>query len=393
MSRMAVAAVLVAVCGLCATACAKGDAADADTWTFYSPNPVTGTQAAYTTFEKIGFQIAARKINASGGIGGHKVKVAVQDTQDNQGRLLQLVRQDCEDSLVVLGPLVSNLAAVTFPVAESLQCPTITSSAAATGLTGPKKKWTYAYSAAAPDLTTGALQTMSKKLHPKRAVVVTDNENNSALVQANVALRALKKLGIVHQQVFVTNSMTNYGPVASKISGFKPDLVVLATQDTDGVGVLKALRDDETRAAILIAQSAYAGLFTKQPASVMNGTYNYTEFPVLADDSAEVRKFVAEYKKESGGESPNQIAAQAHDLLYLTKYVIEKAELQPPTSNSLRADREKFVSTLAGLKGVKYGGLDEPFTMGADHYGVHDGAVLKWTDGKQIVFGPATAKS
>lgn len=385
-------ALLVLACALLTAACSSGkDSGDSNTWTFYSPNPLTGAQSAYSTFEKFGFKLAEQKINAAGGIGGRKVKVVLQDTQDSQGRLLQLVRQDCEDSLAVLGPLVSNLAAVTFPVAESLQCPTITSSAAATGLTGPQKKWTYAYSSAAPNLTTGAVQTMASKLDIKRAVVVTDNENNSALVQANVGISALKKLGIAHQQVFVTNAMTNYGPVASKIEAFNPDLVLLATQDTDGVGVLKALRDDQTDASILIAQSAYTGLFTKQPAAVMNGTYTYSEFPVLASEAPEVRGFVGDYKKASGGELPNQIATQAYDLLFLVKHVIEKANLEPPTSDSLASERSKFVQTLSALEGARFGGLDEPFTMGTDHYGVHKGAVLKTVNDKQVVFGPATA--
>jgi branched-chain amino acid transport system substrate-binding protein len=338
--------------------------------------PVTGPYANYAVEFRLGFEIARDELNAAGGIAGRQIQLAILDTQSNNGQVVSLMRQACADSIAVLGPSMSNEAQVAFPVANGMTCPAISSSATSSGLTDKNRPWTFTYASPASIITPEAVALLADKLKPKHAVVVIDRGDAAANDQGPLAEKTLKAKGVDTQVLTVSGNDLDFGPVVTRIGGLDADLVVLSTTDKGAVGVLKELKRTQSKAMVLITQSAFTPLVTATGAETLEGVYRYTEFDPMASSDPRVANFVATFKSRNNGRSPTQLATQTYDLLFLVKYLIE----QDGVVDDGAAGRKAMISKLAALK--DWPSISGPMSIAPGGYAMKPVTVLVFHDGK-----------
>ncbi len=341
--------------------------------------PITGPYANYAVEFRLGFEIARDEINAKGGIAGRKLELSIIDTQSNNGQVVGLVREACGDSFVVLGPSMSNEAQVAFPVANGIGCPSISSSAAASGLTDKNRPWTFTYASPASVITPQAVELLADKLKPKRAVVVIDKGDAAANDQGPLAERSLKAKAIDTQVLSVSGNDVDFGPIVTRIAGFDPDLVVLSTTDKGAVGVLKEMRRTQSKAAILITQSAFTPLVFATGPAMLEGVYRYTEFDPTSSTDPRVMAFVETFKSRNDGRAPTQLSTQTYDLLFLVKYLFEQTQASG-APDKLPSERKAFADKLASLK--DWPSISGPLSIVPGGYAVKPVTVLVFHGGK-----------
>lgn len=353
--------------------------AQADEWRLSTLLPITGPYANYAVEFRLGMEIARDEINAAGGIGGRKVALSILDTQSNNGQVVSLTRQACENNFVVLGPSMSNEAQVAFPIANKAECPAVSSSAAASGLTDKNRPWTFTYASPASVITPQAVDLLVDKLKPKRAVVVIDRGDAAANDQGAVSLASLKNKNVPTDVLMVSSNDLEFGPTVTRINGLKPDLVILSTTDKGAVGVLKELKRTHSEAAILITQSAFTPLVTAAGPETLEGVYRYTEFDPTSSDNPRVKRFVEVFSSRNNGRAPTQLSTQTYDLLYLVKALIEQSKLSG-TKDKLAAERLAFTEALAGLK--DWQSISGPMSIAPGGYAIKPVTVLVFKGGK-----------
>jgi branched-chain amino acid transport system substrate-binding protein len=341
--------------------------------------PITGPYANYAVEFRLGFEIARDEINAKGGIAGRKLNLDVIDTQSNNGQIVSLVRKACAESFAVLGPSMSNEAQVAFPVANGMKCPAISSSAAASGLTDRNRPWTFTYASPASVITPQAVELLADKLKPKRAVVVIDRGDAAANDQGPLAEKSLKAKGVDTQVLTVSGSDLDFGPIVTRIAGLNPDFVVLSTTDKGAVGVLKEMKRTQSKAAILITQSAFTPLVTAAGPEALEGVYRYTEFDPTSSSDPRVLAFIETFKSRNSGRAPTQLATQTYDLLFLVKYLVEQSKATG-APNALGDERDAFAKSLAALKDWK--SISGPMSIVAGGYAEKPVTVLVFRGGK-----------
>jgi branched-chain amino acid transport system substrate-binding protein len=335
--------------------------------------PITGAYANYAVEFRLGFEIARDEINAKGGIAGRKVDLDIIDTQSNSGQVVGLMRKACDESFVVLGPSMSNEAQVAFPVANGMKCPAISSSATASGLTDRNRPWTFTYASPATIITPQAIELLADRLKPKRAVVVIDRSDAAANAQGPLAEKSLKAKGIETEALTITGADLDFGPIVTRIAGLDPDFVVLSTIDKGAVGLLKEMKRTQSKAAILITQSAFTSLVAAAGAETLDGVYRYTEFDPTSSTDPRVQTFVETFKSRNNGRAPSQLATQTYDLLFLVKYLVEQTKATG-APDRLEAERDALTKTLASLK--DWQSIAGPMSIVAGGYAVKPTTVL-----------------
>jgi branched-chain amino acid transport system substrate-binding protein len=355
--------------------------AQTNDWKIATLLPVTGPYANYTIEFRLGMEIARDEINAKGGILGRKMELEILDTQSNPGQVASLIRRACAEAFVVAGPSLSNEARVAFPVANSMSCPALSSSAAASGLTDNARPWTFTYASPASIITPEAINLLVKKLQPKRAVVIVDRADPAASDQADRSAKALGEKGVATQVLTISANDVDFGPVVTRLAGQTPDIVVISTTDKGAVGVLKEMKKTQQKAAILITQSAFTPLVSAAGAEALEGVYRYTEFDPLSSTDPRVKAFIDVFKSRNSDRPPTQIATQSYDLIYLVKHVMETSGIKG-TSESKAQDRKLFVETMARLK--DWPSISGPMSIAPEGYSVKSVTVLVFRDGKPV---------
>jgi len=370
---------LVGIAFLAALASSGPVAAQSDEWQFTTLLPITGPYANYAVEFRLGMEIARDEINAKGGIAGRKVNLTILDTQSNNGQVVSLIRRACSDAFAVLGPSMSFEAQVAFPVANGMQCPAISSSAASSGLTDKNRPWTFTYASPASVITPQAVELLTDKLKLKRAVVIIDRGDAAANDQGLLAEKILKAKGVETEVLSVSSSDLEFGPTVTRIAGLKPELVVLSTTDKGAVGVLKEMRRTKSEAAILITQSAFTPLVTAAGSEALEGVYRYTEFDPTSSEDPRVRTFVETFKGRNDGRAPTQLGTQTYDLLFLVKHLVEeiKASGDP---DKRTAERKAFVDKLSVLK--DWQSISGKMSISPAGYAVKPVTVVVFRDGK-----------
>lgn len=355
--------------------------AQADEWRLSTLLPITGPYANYAVEFRLGMEIARDEINSAGGIGGRKIALSILDTQSNNGQVVSLTRQACENNFVVLGPSMSNEAQVAFPIANKSECPAISSSAAASGLTDKNRPWTFTYASPASVITPQAVDLLVDKLKVKRAVVVIDRGDAAANDQGATSQASLKAKNVAAEVLTISSSDLEFGPTVTRINGLKPELVILSTTDKGAVGVLKELKRTHSEAAILITQSAFTPLVSAAGPEALEGVYRYTEFDPTSSDDPRVKRFVEVFVSRNNGRAPTQLSTQTYDLIYLVKALIEQSKLSG-AKDKLAAERQAFSQALAGLK--DWQSISGPMSIAPGGYAIKPVTVLVFKGGKPV---------
>jgi branched-chain amino acid transport system substrate-binding protein len=305
--------------------------------------------------------LAVDEINAKGGIAGKKIRIVKFDTGSDPRQAAtgtQKLAQD-DQALAIIGPFSSGEAAVAFPVGERIGIVELPNAASQPGLTA---NYSYAWRLTADEgrQFTRLIKTLRKKgiKSDSAAIIYVSDERVSNISGTKF-----------YPAIFKANNISFGSPIAFQLNSFdvspqvsqalesKPDVVALAGTPDSAGKVIKELRRQGFQGQIIGSQ-----IFADPNALDLFG-HDADGLLIVAgfwwDRNEATRAFTKKFGEENAKRGltskkiPHHTDAQAYDLVYLLRQVMEKAGV---TGDPAKLAQER-TAIRDGLKGVVFTGV------------------------------------
>ncbi|CAN7255519.1 substrate-binding protein [Bradyrhizobium sp. LjRoot220] len=331
--------------------------------------PFSGGVELYGQQAKLGLDLAAKEINAAGGILGRPVQVIYADDKTRPASAVTaaqgLIQSDGVVALV--GPVTSQNFNAIVPVAESLKTPLLY----ATNFEGGKcSRYVFSFSTV-PNQDMGQLlpyvnQAFGNTYFLFGADRVWPHQ------MFDIARPLIEKLGgkVVGTQ-YTLGTETDFGPLIAQVAAAKPKVLLFALKG-DGIDFIRQADDKglfkDTTVAFLGLSEIDLGIFRGK------GQNMYTAVPSVAtSDDPAIKAFVAKVRTEGGADVlvSNYVMTHYNALIAL-KNAIEKTG---------KVDKEAIIDAMAGLVFPSPTG---PVTIDQNHYATMNMFIAR-TQGTELV--------
>ena len=362
------------------TGCGGGSkGADGDTIKVGGLLEMTGGSASFGISGKNGIDLALKKINEKGVLGGKKLSLVVADTKSEASEatngMQKLISQD--KVVAVIGPNQSSAVIASGAINNGAKVVDITPMGTNPDVTvDPKTKQVKPYSFRTcfidPFQGTVMASFASNKLKVKRAAIYIDNTSDYAKGLAQFFKENFVKNGgqVVIEEAYLQKD-TDFKSTLTKIKAAKPDFIYIPGYYQEVGLIVKQARE----MGITVPMAGGDGWDSaKLPEIAGKAALENTFFSSLysPDDTSDLNKeFVAEYKK-AYNTNPDVFAALAYDSTLLVAKAIEDAG---------SADPAKIGEAMAKIKGFK--GVSGEVTFNEQHNPIKSAVIIEHKDGKQ----------
>lgn len=362
------------------TGCGGGSkGADGDTIKVGGLLEMTGGSASFGISGKNGIDLALKKINEKGVLGGKKLSLVVADTKSEASEatngMQKLISQD--KVVAVIGPNQSSAVIASGAINNGAKVVDITPMGTNPDVTvDPKTKQVKPYSFRTcfidPFQGTVMASFASNELKVKRAAIYIDNTSDYAKGLAQFFKENFVKNGgqVVIEEAYLQKD-TDFKSTLTKIKAAKPDFIYIPGYYQEVGLIVKQARE----MGINVPMAGGDGWDSaKLPEIAGKAALENTFFSSLysPDDTSDLNKeFVAEYKK-AYNTNPDVFAALAYDSTLLVAKAIEDAD---------SADPAKIAEAMAKIKGFK--GVSGEVTFNEEHNPIKSAVIIEHKDGKQ----------
>lgn len=330
---------------------------DAETFKIGVIGPMTGDYAQYGLGVYHAAQLAAEEVNANGGFNGYNVEVlAAGDDQGDPEKAVNAYNDLLDKGMQMLCGTVTSGAciAVGAEAAESTFLFT-PSGTAVDCITSGSNEFRMCFTD--PAQGTKSAEFIGKhKLATKVAVLYDSSADyNSGVNDAFVAAAEDNGLEVVADEAYTADSNTDFSVQLKKIKDSGAELLFLPNYYSDNALILQQAHDagmDDMKKFGVDGMDGILGV-ENFDTSLAEGVMLLTPFSATGDDEATV-KFVKAYGDANNGETPNQFAADAYDVLYAMQAAANDAGITPDMSNediSAAMSASMLNITLDGLTG------------------------------------------
>ena len=362
------------------TGCGGGSkGADGDTIKVGGLLEMTGGSASFGISGKNGIDLALKKINEKGVLGGKKLSLVVADTKSEASEatngMQKLISQD--KVVAVIGPNQSSAVIAAGAINNGSKVVDITPMGTNPDVTvDPKTKKVKPYSFRTcfidPFQGTVMASFASNDLKVKKAAIYIDNTSDYAKGLAQFFKENFVKNGgqVVIEEAYLQKD-TDFKSTLTKIKAAKPDFIYIPGYYQEVGLIVKQARE----MGINVPMAGGDGWDSaKLPEIAGKAALENTFFSSLysPDDTSDLNKeFVAEYKK-AYNTNPDVFAALAYDSTLLVAKAIEDAG---------SADPAKIAEAMAKIKGFK--GVSGEVTFNEQHNPIKSAVIIEHKDGKQ----------
>lgn len=362
------------------TGCGGGSkGADGDTIKVGGLLEMTGGSASFGISGKNGIDLALKKINEKGVLGGKKLSLVVADTKSEASEatngMQKLISQD--KVVAVIGPNQSSAVIASGAINNGAKVVDITPMGTNPDVTvDPKTKQVKPYSFRTcfidPFQGTVMASFASNELKVKRAAIYIDNTSDYAKGLAQFFKENFVKNGgqVVIEEAYLQKD-TDFKSTLTKIKAAKPDFIYIPGYYQEVGLIVKQARE----MGITVPMAGGDGWDSaKLPEIAGKAALENTFFSSLysPDDTSDLNnEFVAEYKK-AYNTNPDVFAALAYDSTLLVAKAIEDAG---------SADPAKIAEAMAKIKGFK--GVSGEVTFNEEHNPIKSAVIIEHKDGKQ----------
>lgn len=362
------------------TGCGGGSkGADGDTIKVGGLLEMTGGSASFGISGKNGIDLALKKINEKGVLGGKKLSLVVADTKSEASEatngMQKLISQD--KVVAVIGPNQSSAVIASGAINNGAKVVDITPMGTNPDVTvDPKTKQVKPYSFRTcfidPFQGTVMASFASNELKVKRAAIYIDNTSDYAKGLAQFFKENFVKNGgqVVIEEAYLQKD-TDFKSTLTKIKAAKPDFIYIPGYYQEVGLIVKQARE----MGINVPMAGGDGWDSaKLPEIAGKAALENTFFSSLysPDDTSDLNKeLVAEYKK-AYNTNPDVFAALAYDSALLVAKAIEDAGSTDPA---------KIAEAMAKIKGFK--GVSGEVTFNEEHNPIKSAVIIEHKDGKQ----------
>jgi urea transport system substrate-binding protein len=331
--------------------------------------PFSGGVELYGRQAKLGLDLAAKEINAAGGILGRPVELIYEDDKTNPDVAVEATRKLIERDgvLAVVGPITSRNLDAMAPVVASAKTPLLYATNYEGGQCG---RYIFSFSTVPNQELAQLLPYMNRTFGNTYFLLGADRAWPHKMFAAAEPIIA-KLGGRVVGKEFTTGTETDFAPLIARIAASKAKVLLFALKG-DGLNFIPQADD---RGLLKSTTIAFLGLSETDLAIFGGKGQNmFVVVPFVATSAmAPVQAFVAKVKAEASADVTVSNYVMTHyNTLIAVKAAIEKAG---------RVDKEAMIDALEGLTIKSPTG---PVTIGKHHHAAMD-LVLAKTKGRDLV--------
>lgn len=344
-------------------------------------SPLSGANARYGAFANKGANLAAKEINAAGGVQGRKLELVSGDSQCVPAEGVSATKRMISfDQLpIIIGDICSSVTLAMQPLAEEAGVllvnaassnPMITYKAGVGGF-----KWTFRNYPTDEGRAAIVLEHAVKNRGLKSfAVLSVDSDyGRGAISFTKKYLPRFPEAKILSEDYY-KDSETDFRPVLSKIRNSGAQAILMYGQaDTTPIVARQMLEMGLAGKVVLVGNGEFNTAKTIAAApSVLNGSIEAAAW-LPEWTSARSQKFVEDYKKAYGGEMPNNHAYTHWETTHLVAAAIKAAGSLKP---------EDVRNALAK---IRYDSAMGPVTFDDHNQAVLPMVLLEVADGKPVI--------
>jgi urea transport system substrate-binding protein len=331
--------------------------------------PFSGGVELYGRQARLGLDLAAKEINAGGGILGRPVEVLYEDDKTNPVAAVEATKKLIERDgvLAVVGPITSRNLNAMAPVVEQAKTPLLYATNYEGGQCG---RYVFVLSTVPNQELAQLLPYMNRTFGNSYFLLGADRAWPHKMFEA--AEPIIRKLGgrVVGKE-FTFGTETDFGPLIARVAASKAKVLLFALKG-DGLNFIPQADDrglfKTTTVAFLGLSETDLGLFGGK------GQNMHVVVPFVAASTAPaVKAFVARVRADAGaGTTVSNYVMTHYNTLIALKAAIEKAG---------KADKEAVTGALEGLTIKSPTG---PVTIGKNHHAAVNLFLAK-TSGSDLV--------
>ena len=297
---------------------------------------VTGTQASLDVPSNNGAKLAAKEINAAGGVMGRQIQIVFYDGKSDATVIGNAATQLVETDKVVamMGFSDSDMTLAAAPIAAKNGIVFVTSGATSPQL--PDKVPDYLFLACFGDNVQAAAgaEYAYKTLNYKSVYLLTDQGTEyTKLLSKYFKERYTEQGGQVLLEDSYQTGDKDFSAQITKLKGAstQPDFLYIAAQPDDIGTIVKQFRDSGIDKAIMGGDGYDTPLLVQIPGKGATNVY-FTTHSLMDKDlgTDPVKKFIADYTKEYGNPPENAFAALGYDTMKLIADAIGRAKSTDP---------------------------------------------------------------
>jgi branched-chain amino acid transport system substrate-binding protein len=337
---------------------------------------LTGPVAYVGKEEQRGMNLAVEEVNNSKMLGNSKLELTYKDTGSDQATATTQMSQAAKsDAAVILGPLLSNEALATAPIAQREKVVDVATQSQNDGLL---KTGDYIYR-----LTTSQLKYNNLIVNHlgekgiKKVKLVYANDNPTLVeVATKMFPEGLDKLGIsVDDNIGIPTATTDFSALVSKLTSGNPDAIGLLLVGTPIPSLTKALRTAGYKGLLFADSAATAGVLA--PAGKDGDGVVYAVDYTQDLDFPSSQKFVKAYKAKYPKLTPYGYNASGYDAVKFIALAIKAS------GDASRDGILKGAQTVASGKGFD-GAVGPAKFTDPDHRDIAaPGALVEWRNGRE----------
>jgi branched-chain amino acid transport system substrate-binding protein len=344
--------------------------------------PLTGAGSRYGQEQRVAIDMFLEKYSDLGGASGKLVPI-IYDTRWSGTEAISLVRKliDSDQVEVIVGPMSSTESEVALPVANRMETPIITPTAAKPGIATANRPWAFGFATTADKLDGSLVKAwLDKNPSIKSVVILVDAKDGVSSSECNrVFPPALDKAGVkVLDTISFQTGDIDFSAQVTKASGLKPDGVVLCGLYTESAHVVKEMRRQGMTQPIVAGIAVMSDRFNSLAGADANGIMSVTDFFAGNDDPAIVA-WAQEYETRFKN-PPTNVGALTYDTLYLTRECIRQRGV---AGKDLAADRTAIRDCWTQLKDAK-APLTGANTVTPEGYAVRKATIVTIQGGKMV---------
>jgi branched-chain amino acid transport system substrate-binding protein len=320
---------------------------------------LTGSTATFGISSKNGIELFVDNLNTSGGIGGKKIHVLVEDDQSRPEEAATAVNKlIAQDGVVaVLGEVASSRSLAAAPICQNAGVPMISPSS-----TNPKvtEIGDHIFRVCYIDPFQGMViaKFARNTLHFSKGAVFRDNKNDYSVGLANYFSEAYKGMGgsIVGDESYSEGDQ-DFKAQLTNLKGKKPEFIFVPGYYTEVGLIARQARELGLNVPMLGGDGWVSDRLLEIAQDALNGSYFVNHY-YENDPNPIVQSFVQSYRKRYNA-TPDGLAALAYDAAGVLTNAMQQLQQQDPKAFEAlsgppnleqKAARTKLTALIAATK-------------------------------------------
>ncbi len=317
-------------------------------------SPTTGPMAADGLNARNGAELAADRVNLSGGVNGRPLRLAIYDDAGDPAQAANLARRLVQEdrALAVVSGAYSPPTTAAAPIFQQASIPLLSAYAVSPRITAAGEFVFRAGPAAAIEGAAAAIFTKENLPNsPKRvSIVAADLDPTIQLAEAFKAQAPKEGLEVVSEDKFALQE-NDFRPLLGRVRSANSDVVYSPAFFANAANILTQAKELGITTPFVFASSADSyKVFELARDNAAEGAYLVTDYD--RSNRPVVQAFIADFKARFGND-PDIVAAGSYDAVLATAEAMRRA-----SSLEGRAIREA-IAQLKNLEDLVTGPVEE----------------------------------